>query len=334
MHSEMISVIVPVYNTNPNLLLKCLDSILRQTYKNIECVVVDDGSYNKQTLALLDSFSKRINILRKKNGGVSSARNLGIAQSKGEYIIFVDSDDFISDGYIEEMYNAMIMNDVSIVFSGKTNSYSGKNDSPIKNSLVDIRRDPDMFILNTASFTSQGVLIRKRILNNKHMFDEKLKRAGEDTLFMLELLMSDVSYYLGNGGYYYIQHSDSLTHSYKKISDIDTYVYDYYRLFDAIEDRFPDKYNVLAYRKIEVINRAARKIFEFDKNIGYAVFRKKIEQYKKDAHISQKIIQIKCNNHSFANVLTEFFINYSAYFLVFSKHKLAMIRNNYKRRNR
>lgn len=102
----LISVIVPVYNVE-KYLKRCLDSIRKQTYSNIEILLIDDGSTD-QSGRICDDFAKldsRVRVFHKENGGVSTARNLGIEQAKGEYITFVDSDDYVDSDYIEYLYH-------------------------------------------------------------------------------------------------------------------------------------------------------------------------------------------------------------------------------------
>lgn len=94
MSSPLISIIIPVYNAEKYLCL-CLDSVLTQTYTNWECLLVDDGSKDSSGI-ICDEYAKtdsRFKVYHKENGGVSSARNLGLKEAKGEYIIFLDSDD-------------------------------------------------------------------------------------------------------------------------------------------------------------------------------------------------------------------------------------------------
>ena len=103
--TELISVIVPVYNTE-QYLAECLESILKQTYSNIEVILVDDGSKDLSG-NICDQFARndsRIRVFHKKNEGSAIAKNFGIQQSKGEYIILVDSDDIVSDRMIEVLY--------------------------------------------------------------------------------------------------------------------------------------------------------------------------------------------------------------------------------------
>jgi glycosyltransferase involved in cell wall biosynthesis len=105
--NKKVSIIVPVYNSE-KYLKKCLDSILNQNYKNIEVLVIDDGS-NDNSLDIIHEAStrdKRIIVIEKKNGGVSSARNEGLTRASGDYIGFVDSDDYIK----KEMYEELVLN--------------------------------------------------------------------------------------------------------------------------------------------------------------------------------------------------------------------------------
>ena len=93
----MISVIIPVYNVE-KYLRKCLDSILKQTYKDVEIILVDDGSKDASG-AICDEYANtdvRIKVLHKENGGVSSARNVGLCLATGEYVTFIDADDCVA----------------------------------------------------------------------------------------------------------------------------------------------------------------------------------------------------------------------------------------------
>ena len=117
MNSPLVSVIVPVYNVE-KYLEKCLDSITRQTYENLEIILVDDGSTDDSG-RMIDEYKKgtkdkRIRIIHKKNGGLSSARNAGLELMKGEWVVFVDSDDYISRDFVETLYNLAIKNNAEI----------------------------------------------------------------------------------------------------------------------------------------------------------------------------------------------------------------------------
>lgn len=108
MQAPLISVIVPVYNVG-NYLARCIESIIQQTYKNLEVILVDDGSTDDSS-EICDRYEKkdeRIQVIHKRNGGLSSARNAGIEIAAGEYLTFVDSDDWILSHHIESLYNLL-----------------------------------------------------------------------------------------------------------------------------------------------------------------------------------------------------------------------------------
>ncbi|MEI7668283.1 MAG: glycosyltransferase family A protein, partial [Erysipelotrichaceae bacterium] len=116
---ELISVIVPVYNVE-KYIDRCVSSILNQTYKNLDIILVDDGSQDKSG-QICDEYAlkdNRIKVLHKSNGGLSDARNKGIELSKGEYISFVDSDDTISNNFIDKLYNLCVnySSDISMCY--------------------------------------------------------------------------------------------------------------------------------------------------------------------------------------------------------------------------
>lgn len=111
----LISVIVPIYNVE-KYLNRCIDSIIAQTYENIEIILVDDGSPDNCG-AICDEYAakdSRIKVIHKKNGGLSEARNAGIDIAKGEFISFIDSDDFVSKYYIEILYRCLVENEADI----------------------------------------------------------------------------------------------------------------------------------------------------------------------------------------------------------------------------
>ena len=101
---DLVSIIVPIYNTE-KYLPKCLDSIINQTYKNIEILLVNDGSPDNSDKIMkeYEQNDNRIKCLYKKNGGLSDARNYGLRFATGKYVCFVDSDDWISEFYVEKL---------------------------------------------------------------------------------------------------------------------------------------------------------------------------------------------------------------------------------------
>ena len=114
----LISIIVPIYNVE-KYLRQCLDSIIAQTYQNFECLLINDGSPDNSADICREYVSKdsRFRYFEKENGGASSARNLGIECSKGQYITFIDSDDWVDSDYLEVLYRALIEEQADIAIS-------------------------------------------------------------------------------------------------------------------------------------------------------------------------------------------------------------------------
>lgn len=128
---KKVSIIVPVYNSE-KYLTQCIDSILNQTYKNIELILVDDCSPDK-SFEICNDFAKKDSRIRyfkkEKNEGVSEARNFGIQKAKGDYVCFVDGDDFVEIDYVKKLLNKAEKDNLDLTFC----RYSGLNDNVISN---------------------------------------------------------------------------------------------------------------------------------------------------------------------------------------------------------
>ena len=115
MKNELITAVIPVYNVE-QYLRECVESLFAQTYENIEILAVNDGSTDKSRTILerLSEKDNRLRILDKENGGLSDARNFGIAEAKGRYICFIDGDDTIAPAFIEHLHDAIQDADISV----------------------------------------------------------------------------------------------------------------------------------------------------------------------------------------------------------------------------
>lgn len=114
MNDIKFSIIIPVYNVQ-DYVAKCIESIMQQTYKNFEIIVVDDGSTDDSKKIVKNFSDKRIKIISKENGGLSSARNEGLKHINGDYIWFIDSDDYIEIDALELLYNKIKSEDSDII---------------------------------------------------------------------------------------------------------------------------------------------------------------------------------------------------------------------------
>lgn len=224
-----ISIIIPVYNVEPYI-RKCLDSVINQTYQNLEIICINDGSTDNSG-KICDEYSERdcrVRVINKENGGVSSAHNQGLSVFTGEYIGFVDPDDWIELDYYEKMYSLIKHNEVDIVCSGMykdtlENCIELKNKLPIKNGLLnneEILRYTFIRDLYPAFGAYWGNKLFSSIFFKpvKHggyeiRADEDLE-VGEDVLFFVECVLKTKSaIYCENAFYHYFQRETSLFHS-------------------------------------------------------------------------------------------------------------------------
>jgi glycosyltransferase involved in cell wall biosynthesis len=183
----LISIIIPVYNTD-EYIKKCLMSVIRQTYKNLEIIIINDGSEDN-SLSICEDIAEedpRISIYSQKNGGASSARNHGIDIAKGKYIYFIDSDDYIIPTCIESLVSVLAKYPlVNIVQSGVTGW--SKHDIYNKRNLVEYSCNKKWIkktMLNHKlfPFTPWNKLIRLDFIRNHHLrFLEGIKY--EDVLW-------------------------------------------------------------------------------------------------------------------------------------------------------
>ena len=174
---ELVSIIVPVYNVE-NYLRMCLDSIEHQTYSNIEVLLINDGSPDSSGEICQEYVARdsRFRYFEKENGGLSDARNYGIDRSKGKFLTFIDSDDWVEPTYVEDMYQAALNNNSEIVvssysqFDNKENHYlvhiwddyyeKNYSNKKLMNSLPLLVRKDYSFL------TSWGILFSRKLFNN------------------------------------------------------------------------------------------------------------------------------------------------------------------------
>lgn len=210
--SVKVSVVIPIYNTE-NYLSGCVDSVLKQTYNNIEVLLIDDGSKDNslriaKNYAAIDS---RIRVFHKKNGGVSSARNLGIEKSTGEYIVFVDSDDEIEKQYVETLLSDVFSN--RMIMCGIVNEYKNGKKTIISSASLDKTNFRFYMYADNAvgGFCCNKIYNKKIISSNNISFNCAIKNC-EDMLFNAQYSKYIDSFdYKKNALYHYRQRSDSAT---------------------------------------------------------------------------------------------------------------------------
>lgn len=214
---DLISVVVPVFNVE-KFLNRCVNSILNQTYKNLQVILVDDGSTDSSG-KICDTFKsdRRVEVIHKNNGGLSSARNAALPYIKGKYVTFIDSDDWVDPDFIQILYsNAIKYNsEISVggyyiaLDNGKATSYFGKDNSC---EIMDSEEALGSFLLHDGmGVTVWGKLYKTTLWNNVRCPEGKLHEDQYTTYKLLDLANTIV--FDKRPLYYYYQRSNSIGHS-------------------------------------------------------------------------------------------------------------------------
>ena len=212
---KLISVIVPVYNVE-KYLKKCIDSIINQTYRNLEIILVDDGSPDNAG-KICDEYAlkdHRIRVIHKENGGLSDARNAGIDVANGEFIMFVDGDDYIADIAIEQFYQSILNDrvDIAIACMDSVDEY-GNRVKMFSTAEKKICSGIDAFFEICTGKSAFGAPNRLYKTNQIREYYFKVGVLHEDVFFTTDLFTSkkvkNVSF-LPFVGYFYFQRSDSI----------------------------------------------------------------------------------------------------------------------------
>lgn len=224
MNSPRVSVIVPVYNTE-KYLQRCIDSLLSQSYKDIEFIFVDDGSKDNSYSILLSAAESdaRIKVFQQENAGVSVARNRGIEQSTGRYLMFCDSDDTVEPEWCETLVHAIERYpDSWIVCEIRSLNEMGEvlytNKHQLCESVLDKSKYYDLFIEGLSGSVNNKIFDVEKLKEKGLRFDENQTR-GEDVCFCLNYLditrdIVVVKHVLYN--YYHFENYETLTNRYHK----------------------------------------------------------------------------------------------------------------------
>ena len=312
-----ISVIIPVYNSS-TYLRKCLDSVVNQTLKDIEIIVINDGSTD-DSKNIIEEYSckyKNIIFIDQENKGIGKTRNIGIKKATGEYITFVDSDDYIKENMLEEYYKYAKKHNFDLVIGSYIKKINNKEIIFENNKFKtgNVKTTPQ--ILYLIEYGPWAKLYkREMIINNNIYFDEK--RKYEDMPFVSKaLLKSKLIGQITEPYYYYIIHNNSETTTMDKrifdILDILKEIKDYYKreyyLRDELDYVIIDKVTTyMLQQRVQKDNKLRIKFIDE----GYAFLNKNIKNwrgnkyYKKTNFLkriiknNKKILKIYCNIYAF-----------------------------------
>lgn len=258
----MISVIVPVYNVE-QYLKRCVDSLIEQTYSDFEIILVDDGSKDGslQLCKELEKHDSRIRAFHKENGGLSSARNFGTAEAKGEWVTYVDSDDYVSQTYLEDMVNLINKYDADMAITRVELRSEAKADEVRGKRFDDFVTDKqggfyEVYIGNKVGWSGCGKLLKTSYVLNTPFPDGFYEDSASAYRFIDQCKRIAIGDYENN--YKYIRREGSIT-----ASALSEKHYNIFRVCENLEkyvcDNFPGKeyFSVLIYENavLQLLNR-------------------------------------------------------------------------------
>lgn len=311
----MISVIVPAYNVEKSL-SKCVDSVLNQTIRDFELIIVNDGSTDK-TLEIANDYAKRDNrvkVINKENTGANFSRKVGFENSVGDYISFVDADDYLEPGYLETLYLAF-EKDIDIVVCSYFIEYEKSTKKIIFENEVFHKEDLlTSFILPSICYIKSKdkysfpkydwMRMYRRELIKDDFFISQKKYFAEDTFSQLYTLVRSKSVKVLNKPlYHYVVFDDSLTNKYtrdlfKKLKLKNQYIFKFCMENNIVleEER---KYYLMINSILDSIRNGARSnIFDFKTECS------EIDKYRKE------IIFNKLNDYSKKDKILLFLLKY------------------------
>ena len=296
MNDNLISVIVPVYNIE-EYLDKCVESIIKQTHENLEILLIDDGSTDHSGKKC-DAWAKkdyRVKVIHKENGGVSSARNVGLEIATGKYIGFVDSDDCINENMYKKLMNQMIETNSDMCFCNYVYINNKENTTVNTQLFCEKKNDKNtimkkMFECKNANFAVWNKLIKREFLKNIR-FDESIK-IYEDAVFNFECLdkMETIAFVEEYLYFYEVGRESSALHKFnlpKKITMLDAMI----KIDQILEknnldikERFYQQAEFIG--KIHLYEKLAKKE---NLTIDFTKYKKIAKEYIKNGLLRQKI---------------------------------------------
>ena len=273
-----ISIIIPVYNKE-KYLDKCLQSILSQSFKDYETICVDDGSTD-YSLAILNEYAddnEKFKVFSKKNEGPGSARNYGLKKASGEYILFLDADDYLTDDTLDSLYNTAHNNDSDLVLFNATEHYKDKSSDRIYHIHVDENTDLDNFTFdydNNINLVMNGYHIVCTKLHRldfikKHKLEFSKSGEFEDVLFHIKSMIYAKRISYNPNKFYQYNREDEDSRQNKSIRTDKSFV-----LFDIYEEAYDFLQEENLFNKLEI------NYYKFVINESLNIYNSIKEEYK------------------------------------------------------
>lgn len=302
---DLVSIIIPVYNTEEHL-SRCVDSLLAQTYPNIQIVLVDDCSSDNSPAiagAYAEKYPEKCSFVqREKNGRASAARNSGMEVAKGEWLLFVDSDDWVAPDYVETLYQTAQVDNADIVMSKIYYYYSESNCIEVDPfaGLVTESTHKEKVALSRPYITTR-LFNRKLFRENNLIFQEDIWRAAEMPTAISLLTATDKISIVNKPMYYYFQRSTSNSNQNQKGVDVSFYPKTVNRMIELAKPGFDKEMEFravteLLYGMPMIMIRSGKTKAELSEHVDW--FNKKFPEWKNNEYLPRlekgKYIFIRC----------------------------------------
>lgn len=339
-----VSVIVPVYNVPKKYLEKCVSSLVNQTLNDIEIILVDDGTPDTSG-KLCDGYAKkdsRIKVIHQENKGLCGARNTGVKSSTGEWISFVDGDDWIEPNAYEKLYNIGTKNNVDVVMFGYVKDYPSKSvimhydkyfeNKKVYNTSEDIAYLQKMILnYNANCAMAPTKFIRKSVIEKYNIYhDEKLRQGAEGIEFNIRLFSKIKSaLFLNETFYHYIYNDESITTVHNEKNH--QMVIDCFKKIKGEINNDDSEIMGWFYNRMKyvILTTAISGYFSRSNKEPYKTQKRKFKKYMSDTLVQETLNSKNYQGLSTTRKVTLFFIKHRLFLLV---KIISMVRTKQKSR--
>lgn len=337
-----VSVIVPVYNVPEKYLEKCVSSLVNQTLNDIEIILVDDGTPDTSG-KLCDGYAKkdsRIKVIHQENKGLCGARNTGVKSSTGEWISFVDGDDWIEPNAYEKLYNIGTKNNVDAVMFGYVKDYPSKSvimhydkyfeNNKVYNTSEDIAYLQKMILnYNANCAMAPTKFIRKSVIEKYNIYhDEKLRQGAEGIEFNIRLFSKIKSaLFLNETFYHYIYNDESITTVHNEKNH--QMVIDCFKKIKGEINNDDSEIMGWFYNRMKyvILTTAISGYFSKSNKEPYKTQKRKFKKYMSDTLVQETLKSKNYQGLSTTRKVTLFFIKHKLFFAV---KIISILRNRQK----
>lgn len=294
MNTPLITVIIPVYQVE-NYIKRCIESVISQTYSNLEILLVDDGTLDDSAKICQEYADKdsRITVLHKKNGGLSDARNYALNIMNGEYVTFIDSDDYVTVYYVEHLYKALLCSNADMSISWFKNVFESylpdKNDCKKELQNLEVLSSAQclerMFYQNFIEISAWGKLYKSCLFDNLRYPFGKLYEDIPVTPVTVQ--RSNKIAVIKNVDYFYFQRKNGIQNMYFNPSKLNA-IENMTVLRKFIEERSPKNIDALNCRYFSTVSNILFQIKDNDHNTEKKILWNELKAYRKSVLLNGK----------------------------------------------